>query len=366
MARKNNISKLFNPNGCLNQSTIVKFIDKRLDEKELQKVLSHLDTCPLCKDAVEGISGVGVDQFSEDMNKLRADFYATSSDKDRKHRLRLIRIISAAASIIIVLGVLFLYQRIRLNTDNTIAQSVESGEKPIEKTVAGEETGQLNEAAEPAQSERKKTSVTESESVDRSPVMETDKEPLAAYEPSSDISYAEMESPVSDQEAEPDLTEKSMELSEEQSVTFDIPLSAAATGNKRSKSAVNAGFIKEDDALEARSVLPARNVLFTENEKPAFKGGDIQKFVDYLQDELNRSDQLSNKIDTDSILISFVVDTLGRPVNIKLINQIDPETEKEIIRLFRSSPDWLPGKENGIRINAEYTISVRIHPGNTK
>lgn len=366
MARKNNISDLFNPNGCLNQSTIVKFIDKRLDEKELQKVLSHLDTCPLCKDAVEGISGVGANQFSKDMNKLQADFYAISSDKDKKHRLRLISIISAAASIIIVLGVLFLYQRIRLKTDNTIAQSVESGEKPIEKTVTGEESGPLNEATEPAQAERKKTSVTESESVDKAPVMEMDKEPVTAYEPSPDISYSEMESLAYEQEAEPDLTEESMELSEEQSVTVDIALSAAATGNKRSKSAINAGLMKEDDALESRSALPARHVLFAEDEKPAFKGGDIQKFTDYIQDQINRSDQLSNKIDTDSILISFVVDTLGRPVNIKLINQIDSETEKEIIRLFRSSPDWLPGKENGIRINAGYTISVRIHPENTK
>ena len=366
MARNNNISDLFNPNGCLNQSTIAKFIDKRLDEKELQKVLSHLDACPLCKDAVEGISGVSADQFSEDINKLRTDFYAISSDKDKKHRIRLISIISAAASIIIVLGVLFLYQRIRLNTDNTIAQSVESGEEPKEKKVAGEESGPLNEAAEPAQAERKETSVTESESVDKAPVSEMDKEPVAAYESSPDISYAEMESAVYDQEAEPDLTEKSMELSEGQSVIVDIPLSASATVNKRSKSAVNAGLMKEDDALEAQTVLPARNVLFVEKEKPVFKGGDIQKFADYLQEQLASSEQLSNKIDTDSILISFVVDTLGRPVNIKIIDQIDSETEKEIIRLFRSSPDWLPGKENGIRINVGYNISVRIHPENTK
>ena len=357
---------MFNPNGCLKQSTIARFIDKRLDEKELQKVLSHLDACPLCKDAVEGISGVSAVQFSEDMNKLRAEFYADSLDKDRKHSVRLVSIISAAASIIIILGVLFLYQRIRLNTDNNIAQSLESSEKPIVQAADSEKDVRLNEAAEPAQAERKKTALIESESMDEAPVRKDNTGPLAASEPSQDNSFVEMESPLDEKEVEPDLTEMPVELSEEQSVSYDMQMSAAPTAEKRSKSAVNAGFAKKEDAQAARSTLPARNALFVRDEKPVFQGGDILKFVEYLQDQLKNSGQLANMIDTDSILISFIVDTLGRPENVKIIDRIDPEAEKEIIRLFRSSPDWRPGKENGISIDVGYMISVRIHPENTK
>jgi protein TonB len=96
------------------------------------------------------------------------------------------------------------------------------------------------------------------------------------------------------------------------------------------------------------------------DQNPQFRGGGIDEFIDYLQDQLNSSGLSLKRSDTDSILISFVVDTLGRPVNIKILNQIDPETEMQIIRQINSSPDWLPGIENGIRILVGYSISLRI------
>jgi len=366
MESKNNKSELFNQNGCLSRSAIARLIDQKLDEKELQKVLSHLDVCPLCKDAVEGISGIGAGQFIKDMNRLRTGFSATSADKGIKNRLRLISMISAATSVIVVLGVLFLYHRIQLNADKTIAQSVEKSGKTKEKASYREESGPLNESSEMIQPEKEKMPVTKSESPDRAPVMETDAEAAAGYEPAPDTVYAEVGISMYDQAAEPAAKEETMELSDERSASADISLSAGASDQKRIKSAVNTGFIPEDAAKQSRSALPARDVLLADNEKPLFRGSDVSEFVNYLQDHLKSTEQPLNEISADSILISFVVDTLGRPVNIKIINQINPETEKEILRLFRSSPDWLPGKENGIRINTGYTILVRIHPGDSE
>ncbi len=364
MARKNKSSDLFNLNGCLNQSTIARFIDKRLDEQEHRKVISHLEACPLCKDAVEGISGIGNDQFNEDMKRLRTDFFATSSDKDKNQRLRLIRVLSAAASVIIVFGVLFYYFRTRMNMEGNIAQSVETSEKAKTPAQPAEESVPLNEAARPVQVERDQTPEPSTLSMDIEPLSDVSKDQVMDSEAGQGTVAMDAALPDFAREAEPVPEEKSMELAEEQSVKVDMSLSSAAADRKRAKSVMNTGMMQEGAKPEAKSTLAAGHVIYVSDEKPSFKGGGISEFVSYLQDQVDHSDQLLKKTDTDSIFISFVIDTLGKPVNIKLINQTDPEIKNEIIRLFRSSPDWLPGKENGVRINVGYTIAIRTHPEN--
>jgi hypothetical protein len=361
MAKKNDIPDLFNQNGCLTQSTIVKFVEGKLDEKESRLVLNHLDTCPLCKDAVEGISEIGTDQFNEDIKGLRAEFDATFSGKDKKRSLRLITLISAAASVIIVLGVLFFYYRTRQNMESHIAESVEPGEKLKEKALPVEESSPLNEAARPVQSGKEKTHAGKSVTMHIEPLTEADNEQVMEFEGGEDSVFVKAKLPDYELKAEQAGSEVPVNLADKQSLSDEATFNAVASGKKISKSAVNTGLMQEKAAQEARTALPAQQVLFIKDEKPSFKGGDVNEFIKYLQDQLNTSDQLLKKMGTDSILVSFVVDTLGRPVNIKIINQSDPEINNEIIRLFRSSPDWVPGKENGIRIDVGYTISVRTH-----
>ena len=364
MTGNKNISVLLNQNGCLSQSAIVKFIDRKLDEKELQTVLSHLDTCPLCKDAVEGISGTSPEQFNEDMHQLRSEFYDRSFDKEKKYRLRMISAISAAASVIVVIGVLFFYQRTRLNVRNHIAQSVEVSEEVKEKTKHAEESVPLNEAARPAQPEKEESPAVKSMSTDIEPLSDVIEEKILNSEAGQDILFTDAELPAYEQKAEPAQAEKSMELSEQKSVIIQTPSGTAARAKKKSESVMNTGLMQEKAAPDAGMGLPTRHVLPVTGKRLTFKGGDIGEFVNYIQDQLYTKDQLLKKTDIDSILVSFMVDTMGRPANIKVINQIDPEINRKIIRLFKSSPDWLPGKENGIMVNVEYTISVRVPPEN--
>jgi hypothetical protein len=134
----------------------------------------------------------------------------------------------------------------------------------------------------------------------------------------------------------------------------------SASGKAGSKSLMSSGFMKESKAKRSESSISVRPHIQVRNQKPLFKGGDINEFVVYLQNQLFNSGLTPNRTDTDSVFISFVVDTLGRPADIRLINRIDQETEKQIIRQINASPDWHPGTKNGFRINVGYTISLQI------
>ncbi|MBN2214264.1 MAG: zf-HC2 domain-containing protein [Bacteroidales bacterium] len=362
MAGNDHISELFSQNGCLKQSAIARYIDGRLDEKELQEVLNHLDKCPLCKDAVEGVSGIGTKRFDEELDQIRADFYEASSVKDRKHRLRVAGAISVAASVVIILGVLFFYRQTSQNVKNTIAQSVKTSEKIKEQTLTGEETAPLDEAARPVQPLKEESRTTGSVSAEVQSPGDAEEAKTVAAPTFRESDFTEEEISHYELSAEPVQIEKSMELTEQQSVTARITSGATAADKKRSGSVENTLLMQEAEAPEEAMALPAGYDLSLTGERFTFRGGDVNEFIKYIQEQLNKKDQVLKKMGADSILVSFAVDTTGRPVNVKIMNRIDPETYREIIRLIESSPDWLPGEKNGITVGSEYIISVRIPP----
>jgi len=62
-----------------------------------------------------------------------------------------------------------------------------------------------------------------------------------------------------------------------------------------------------------------------------------------------------------TVLLSFVVDTLGKPVEIKVLQDIGLGTGEEGVRVLRSSLNWVPGKLRGIPVRVSYTIPVILN-----
>jgi hypothetical protein len=371
MTVNDHINELFDHSGCLRQSAIVRYIDGKLDEKELQAVLNHLDTCPLCRDAAEGISGIGTVRFIEEMQQIRTDIFAKSLGNDRKHRLRLILAVSAAASVAIILGVLFFYQQTRLSMKSNIAQSVDAGKEIKEKAKTFEESAPLNESIRPARSEKKEGRIAGGKSTEESrivksvpketqPVGEIIEDKMEVADVIQDSFFTEAE--YSDfQEMSDDKPEEiSAGYAEPQSVKVDIPSGAAMPVGKRSKSAINTGLMQEKAKSEAVMTLPAGYDIAVTETRLTFKGGGLNEFIDYIQDQINTKDRLLRKIHTDSIFISFIIDTIGRPADINIPRQTDEETARKILEIFKNSPDWLPGKDSGIMVNRKYIICVSI------
>src|SRR4030042_3314490 len=145
------------------------------------------------------------------MRRLRSEFYDRSSEKDKKRKLRMVSAISAAASVIIVIGVLFFYQRTRLNLRNHIAQSVEVSEEVKEKTKHAEESVPLNETVRPAQPEKEESPAVKSISMDIEPLSDVSEGKMMTSEAIQDSPVEAAQIPVYEQIAEYELTEIAME-----------------------------------------------------------------------------------------------------------------------------------------------------------
>ncbi len=94
--------------------------------------------------------------------------------------------------------------------------------------------------------------------------------------------------------------------------------------------------------------------------KPEFPGGitKLQHFF-YSNFQVPEEDNLKGKIAT-----SFIIEKDGSLSDIKVMRDIGYGTGKEAIRVFKKSPKWIPGKQNGKAIRVQYTFLFALDTNN--
>ncbi len=99
-------------------------------------------------------------------------------------------------------------------------------------------------------------------------------------------------------------------------------------------------------------------IIFTAVEQmPQFPEGEVamNKFIaDNLKyPELSKKDKISGKV-----YLRFVVSKEGKLCDAQIIRSLDAYCDKEALRVIRSMPDWIPGKQNGINVSVYYIVPI--------
>ena len=59
-----------------------------------------------------------------------------------------------------------------------------------------------------------------------------------------------------------------------------------------------------------------------------------------------------------TVLCSFVVERDGTISNARVAREVDPSLNREALRVVKSMPKWIPGKQNGKTVRVKYTIPI--------
>lgn len=97
--------------------------------------------------------------------------------------------------------------------------------------------------------------------------------------------------------------------------------------------------------------------LSTLEVPPTFPGG-LTKFYEYVNSNLKLSEE-DSKI-TRRLIVSFVVDSDGSLTDIKVLRGINEAIDKEVLRVLKSSPEWIPGKLKGENVKVSYSLPIKI------
>lgn len=109
--------------------------------------------------------------------------------------------------------------------------------------------------------------------------------------------------------------------------------------------------------IDSTNSINGERILDFAEQMPQFPGGEyaLLKFLGRnMQYPVNA---LNNGI-TGSVLTRFVVDQYGNVQNVEAIRSTSPLFEPEAIRLLKSMPNWIPGKQNGKNVAVYFSVPI--------
>lgn len=137
----------------------------------------------------------------------------------------------------------------------------------------------------------------------------------------------------------------------------------------QSTTAIGAFDVKGNDEAEGE-VLKAKEVIAQPEPKeeetkvfdvveqmPSFPGGDAA-LMQYLSSHIKYPAIAEENGVQGRVIVTFVVERDGSITDVKVLKSADPSLDKEAVRVTKSMPKWIPGKQNGSSVRVKYTLPV--------
>lgn len=93
---------------------------------------------------------------------------------------------------------------------------------------------------------------------------------------------------------------------------------------------------------------------------PTFRGGDINKFRDWVQKRTNYPQEAIDRKIQGKVFLTFIVETSGSVSNVTVVRGVDPLIDAEAVKAIQSSPDWTPGLQRGQPVRVRYSIMLNF------
>lgn len=94
-------------------------------------------------------------------------------------------------------------------------------------------------------------------------------------------------------------------------------------------------------------------------EPPIYKGG-MNNYFKHIAKEIHRG---RNESEWQSIIVVFVIDTLGRVRNECILNKRENEVftsfEIEALKAVKNNQDWKPGEQNGKKVPVKMYLPLK-------
>ena len=119
------------------------------------------------------------------------------------------------------------------------------------------------------------------------------------------------------------------------------------------------GFTALTTARAQQTDTPCGKVYQVVEQMPQFPGGQAA-MMKFIADSLRYPSVVCTGGVEGRIVVRFVVDCKGNIVNPLVVRSVDPLLDREAIRLVKSMPKWIPGRQNGKPVCVIYNVPIRF------
>ena len=368
MVKSENSQNLFTPSGCLTLDAINRYHDNRLRQQELQIVETHLGECEICSDAVEGFKNLRDKQKQHQIlltlrRKIKSKYSAEPFKETGRRKRKLnpgLAYISAAATILIILGIYGIINTDIFQSDNRVAEQVQveeskdliiSNEEPVDESISQpvpETTGSVETPkqhkdipVEKMHEEVNVETVVDDIPEERIPELDKEKEQEAEVLGMKAISDTLVINGIAAVGGVEDKAETRESISGKGAV---VAVKSEPIDWEKAAKKTKADQIDSFKEIQSISMV---------DEMPVFSKVGYDNFEDFVQKNLQYPPDAIDKGISGEVKVQFIVTENGLVEDVKIKVGIDPILDNEAIRIIRSSPRWKPGKKNGRKVNVK-------------
>lgn len=115
---------------------------------------------------------------------------------------------------------------------------------------------------------------------------------------------------------------------------------------------------KWNEVIQSDPGTPDNPIFEVVEHMPEFTGGGMSALMEYLSKNIKYPEAAMKKGTQGRVTVQFVVEKDGSITNVKILRGIDPELDKEAIRVISAMPKWKPGTQRGEAVRVRFTVPV--------
>jgi len=116
-----------------------------------------------------------------------------------------------------------------------------------------------------------------------------------------------------------------------------------------------AGFTTQAQEKEQKK----GDVYMVVEEMPEYPGG-LDGLKNFIVENVKYPEQAKKNKLEGKVFVSFVIDEHGNVTNAKVVRAVDPELDKEALRVVNKMAKWTPGKQKGENVKVQYTLPIQF------
>ena len=142
---------------------------------------------------------------------------------------------------------------------------------------------------------------------------------------------------------------------QEELTTSKMAISVADVQGTDSEDAIDIADLKDNKEVIQEETKPYTAV----EQMPEYPGGTTE-LLKYIAGHLKYPVIAAEQGIQGIVTIRFVVSPSGEVTDIQILRKLDPTCDKEAVRVIKSLPKWMPGKQNGRAVPVYFTVPVRF------
>jgi periplasmic protein TonB len=115
---------------------------------------------------------------------------------------------------------------------------------------------------------------------------------------------------------------------------------------------------KEEKKQVIEQAAPAEIFTVVE-EQPNYPGGDEAR-IKWLQENIKYPEEAKELGIQGKVFVTFVVEVDGSISDVRVLRGIGGGCDEEAIRVVKSMPKWIPGKQRGVPVRVQFNLPIKF------